>query len=322
MGSENDNWCLIESDPGVFTELIQSMGVRDVQVEELISLDSAAVRELEPVYGLIFLFKWQSGGSSPHKEGENNAQDTSDVYFAQQVVPNACATQAILSVLLNRSEIDLGPMLRDFREFSAELPPDMRGLALSNSDALRTAHNAFVGPDAFLSEQSGRPATESDDVFHFVSYVPVGGRLYELDGLRPGPVDHGATDDWVARAAEVIQARMAEFGAELRFSLMAVVGDRRAALGKRVSSIDASIARLLTQLERLRLDAGGAKREQLQSQIGRLNVERADLEHMVQVEEGKLARYRRDNALRKHNFVPLVYQLVRAMAKKDVLGAA
>ena len=29
------------------------------------------------------------------------------------------------------------------------------------------------------------------EAFHFVSYVPINGRLFELDGLKPYPIDHG-----------------------------------------------------------------------------------------------------------------------------------
>ena len=29
------------------------------------------------------------------------------------------------------------------------------------------------------------------EAFHFVSYVPVNGRLFELDGLKPFSIDHG-----------------------------------------------------------------------------------------------------------------------------------
>jgi hypothetical protein len=29
------------------------------------------------------------------------------------------------------------------------------------------------------------------EAFHFVSYVPINGRLFELDGLKKFPIDHG-----------------------------------------------------------------------------------------------------------------------------------
>ncbi|KAJ1938710.1 hypothetical protein GGF37_004703, partial [Kickxella alabastrina] len=300
MGSDNGNWCLIESDPGVFTELIHNMGVSDVQVEELYSLDPSELRNMAPVYGLIFLFKYQ--GQQHHTRQATNhtsldsPSDTTGVYFAQQIIPNACATQAILGILLNQGDaLGLGETLENFRSFSADLPPDMRGLAMTNCDQIRDVHNSFVRPESFLADESAkRAATEDDDLFHFISYVPVNGRLYELDGLRESPVDHGRTDDWLESVGPVIQRRMAEYAeGEIRFNLMAVIGDRRKMLGERVSTIDASIGRLLKKLEAMNISpssastpAGGAgavedaEVARLRSQIGRLNVERADLEHL------------------------------------------
>lgn len=80
-------------------------------------------RPTRPVLGLIFLFKWQGAQPSPATEGEQHPTD--HIFFANQVINNACATQAILSILLNRDDIDLGQELSSFKEFTAEFPPDV-----------------------------------------------------------------------------------------------------------------------------------------------------------------------------------------------------
>lgn len=144
-----------------------------------------------------------------------------------QVIGNACATQAILSVLLNWPGIDLGDELRRFKAFTETFPPPMKGLAITNSTNLRVVHNSFARPVVF--EADPRADAEEGDAYHFVSYVPHQGHVYELDGLKPLPVDCGAYDgDWATAAIPHLQRRLAECVAARRPDALALARHRRA----------------------------------------------------------------------------------------------
>jgi ubiquitin carboxyl-terminal hydrolase L5 len=138
---------LIESDPGVFTELVHGMGVRGVQVEELYALDDDAFTDLQPL-GLIFLFRWVPS-EQDHVEPPNVLSDPpASIYFANQVIENACATQAVLSILLNCRDVNIGPALTDFVEFTRGFSPALKGVTLTNSELLRQVRYVGMGRDA------------------------------------------------------------------------------------------------------------------------------------------------------------------------------
>lgn len=214
------SWCTIESDPGVFSELLSSIGVKDVYCEEIWSLeDAAAIDLLRPIYGLVFLFKYKS---------EETQQDRSSVaphvYFAKQVITNACGTQALINLLLNvTDQVDVGPELKRFLEFTESMDPETRGMTIDSFDSIRVAHNSFARHQNFSFEE--KVATVDDDVYHFIGFVPKCGVVYELDGLQKGPIEIGCyTDDWIKVANEAIQKRFASFGG-IRFNLLALCKD-------------------------------------------------------------------------------------------------
>jgi len=292
--AEAGTWCLIESDPGVFTELTHKFGVTGTQVEELWSLDREQFTDLKPVYGLIFLFKWTGEEESSGSLVQDDRLET--IFFAKQVINNACATQAILSVLMNIQDpsVSLGPTLQELKEFCGSFDAGMKGLTLSNSDQIRTVHNSFARQTLF--EFDSKKAEKDDDVFHFVSYLPIQGRLYELDGLKAGPIDHGPTgEDWTEAVKPIIEGRMARYTAgEIHFNLMAVIQDRTTRYNQQ-----------LKELVSLPADIQA-------SEVARIEMMLAD-------EENKRAKWRTENIRRRHNYLPLIMELLRHLASRGEL---
>ncbi|KAI4548089.1 hypothetical protein MG293_000419 [Ovis ammon polii] len=258
-------WLELESNPGLFTLLVEDFSVKGVQVEEIYDLQSKCQG---PVYGFIFLFKWIEERQSCHKVS-TLVDDTSvidddivnNMFFAHQLIPNSCATHALLTVLLNFSNVDLGPTLSRMKDFTKGFSPESKGYAIGNAPELAKAHNSHARPEPchLPEKQNGLIVVWTMEAFHFVSYVPITGWLFELDGLKVYPTDHGPwgeDEEWTDKAWRVImeRIRLATAGEpynDIRFNLMAVVPDCRIKYEARLHVLKVNHQTILEALQQL-----------------------------------------------------------------------
>ncbi|KAF3907400.1 hypothetical protein ABW21_db0202869 [Orbilia brochopaga] len=224
--AESGGWHTIESDAGVFTYLVDELGVVGIQFEELLALEPDFLKQLWPVYGVIFLFKYQIGQNKSEApiDGQLEPDAPNRMFFANQTIQNACATQAIL--------------------------PNFGLPDACKIYTIRDVHNSFSRSNPFVDEGT-RKATEDDDLYHFIAYTPVQGVLYELDGLQPAPISHGpcTSDEFCDKVIPVIQRRVERYPpGEIRFNLLAVCRDLR------IKAIEIEDEEMLAREEQKRQD--------------------------------------------------------------------
>ncbi|KAL0576887.1 ubiquitinyl hydrolase 1 [Marasmius crinis-equi] len=192
----------LESNPEVFTELIQSLGVSGLEFQDVYSLDDDMLGMLpRPVLALVILFpaigeEYEKGLEQEHSglPGYEGSGDGEDVIWFKQTIGLACGLYALLHAISNgpaRNYISSGSLIQKLLETCTPLNPHERALALEASEGLEKAH-ALAGK----SGATEAPSDLEDDVdYHYACFVRShkSGRLYELDGMKPGPVDTGVT---------------------------------------------------------------------------------------------------------------------------------
>ena len=320
-------WCTIESDPGVFTELIKNIGVKGVQVDEIIDMDILEVGD-EPVYGLIFLFKFMQ--KSGYKPNVLKSWDP-ELFFAKQEIQNACATQAILGVLLNNTDkLDIGPTLKELKSFTNDMDPSTRGLAISNSEKIRTEHNKFSHPEPFVFTKT--KAKDGDDVFHFVSYIHFKNAIYEIDGLQQGPIlieDNVKNEEWIKKVKPSIQNRISLYSqSEIKFNLLALVPDKlekakkvEEDLNKRKKYVEGLIngTQKPSSDDKDMEEYNKMNKEQLESTLKDFESLIKNNSQTIKDEEFRVNKYKEENERRQFNYIPLIYELLKIMAEKGEL---
>lgn len=152
---------------------------------------------------------------------EHGQEVSPNLYFMKQTVGNACGTVAIIHSIANNTDVlefEDG-FLKKFIDSTKSLSPDEKGKRLENDENISEAHEA--------SAQEGQTETPSIDQrvdLHFISLVHKDGCLYELDGRKLFPINHGKSsqETFLQDAAEVCKEYMKRDPTQLNFTIVAL----------------------------------------------------------------------------------------------------
>ncbi|KAL2747730.1 ubiquitin carboxyl-terminal hydrolase [Vespula maculifrons] len=205
----NMAWIPLESNPEVMTKFLHKLGVPEQwNMIDIYGLEPDLLAVVpRPVLAVILLYPESVKTEVQNKEDEetkskDNGKDRPDgVYHMKQIISNACGTVALIhSVANNMEEINLKEgFLKSFLDDSKDLSFAERGELLA-------------------------PEEDTPVYYHFVAFVQKNGTLYELDGRKLAPVDHGPTtrETLLEDSVRVCKEYMARDPSEMRFTVVAL----------------------------------------------------------------------------------------------------
>ncbi|XP_070554218.1 ubiquitin carboxyl-terminal hydrolase isozyme L3-like isoform X2 [Ptychodera flava] len=178
-----------------------------------------------PAVALLLLFpineKYEAYKKEEQEKIEKEGQSVSPkVYFMKQTIGNACGTIGLLHAIANNTDvITVESYLKTFFDATKDMTPDQRADKLETDESISAAHETSA-----QEGQTEAPSREEEVNLHFIAIVHKDGELYELDGRKRFPVNHGKTsaDSFLQDAAGVCQKFMARDPSELHFTMVAL----------------------------------------------------------------------------------------------------
>lgn len=163
-------------------------------MQDVWSLDEECLATMpKPILAVVLLFpcteEYYKFRDEQFENIKEKGQEVSPkLYYMKQVVPNACGTVALIhSIANNEDEIKLGDgHLKQFLEDSKSLDPVQRGELLEKAEKIINLHKEIA-----QGGQTEAPEPETPVNYHFVSFIQLDNNMYELDGRKEFPINHG-----------------------------------------------------------------------------------------------------------------------------------
>ncbi|KAI8047755.1 hypothetical protein BDF21DRAFT_433884 [Thamnidium elegans] len=200
-------WLPLESNPDVLNKIIHENGVdSEWSFTDVLGFDNESLSLIpKPVAAIIFLFP----GTKTHKDFLEKEEShlkiheqniSPNLMYFKQTISNACGMMALLHSLANNDHL-VGPgLFSKIIEDTRNMSPDERGEYLESCKELAELHDYGA-----RHGQSATPALEDLFTNHFICFVQVDEHLYELDGSRAFPINHGKSVDFVQDAAKIMR---------------------------------------------------------------------------------------------------------------------
>lgn len=212
-------WIPMESNPEVMNSFFRKVGVKPhINVVDVLGFDDELLQMVEgKVEGLLLCY--------PIKEGTNLKVDEdakSRLYFMRQTIRNACATMALIHLLANQcTDDDFEPnsSMKEFIRESKQLEPEVKANKFESCETIATAHEK-----ASVEGQTEAPAASESVEYHFISIIHNNNTIYEMDGRKQGPINHGPTnqESFLKDATAVVKKFVSIDPANPNFSMQAV----------------------------------------------------------------------------------------------------
>ncbi|XP_063160588.1 ubiquitin carboxyl-terminal hydrolase isozyme L3 isoform X3 [Candoia aspera] len=210
---EAQRWLPLEANPEVTNQFLRQLGIQPSwQFVDVYGADPELLGLVpRPVCALLLLFpvteKYETFRMEEEEKIKARGQEVKPaVYFMKQTISNACGTIGLIHTIANnRDKIDFeeDSSLKKFLDDSVPMSPEQRAKYLETYEA---------------------PSIDEKVDLHFIALVNVDGTLYELDGRKPFPINHGQSnvDTFLEDAVEVCKKFMERDPDELRFNAIAL----------------------------------------------------------------------------------------------------
>jgi ubiquitin carboxyl-terminal hydrolase L3 len=209
---------------------IQKLGF-DTSIYEFVDVFSTEDWALEmipqPVAAVLMLYPLTEKQTSNTQDDIVATSEMEDkVWFTKQRIGNACGTIGLLHSLLNAPEplrvFQKDSWLENYaKDCPIPLSPAAKAERLEQDPNIEKMHDEATSSEANATD---RGSSEEEVLTHFIALVCVDNKLYELDGRKAGPIDHGPTTQatLLQDACNVVKKFMAKDPTEMRFTMTAL----------------------------------------------------------------------------------------------------